>query len=112
MVKFKMQLRLQEGNLQGCKALDLARRFNLTETTCIYSLGFNHRVELDVDEAFARTWFPDEETYRIMIPYRFLSPADVEMNYLKDYNQYQIRLNEEMTVERAKELVVAVRKSY
>ncbi len=107
MVNFTIQLLIDYGQIRGCEALDLTRQLKLQETTYICSMGLDHRLDFKVDEAFARAWFPTLESCRMTIPTKYLTPGDVEMNYVQ--NQYQIRLNQKMTVERAKELFVAVR---
>lgn len=109
MVSFRIILEIPYGAIRGCDALDLCRRLKLQETTYMCSMGRDHHVGFDVDEAFARIWFPSEDLCNAIIPTQYLVPEDVRMICTVSH-QYQIRLNENMTLERAKELFIASQK--
>lgn len=99
---FRISLYLKGVKLNGIQALDFCRSKNLPDTVYIYE-SFP-RIDCDVDEMFARSWFPsdcvvsDGETATVDM----LVPGELVLN--------EQRLNfAELSDARIKELFIAAK---
>lgn len=110
---FSISLRLAGESISGIKALDTSRRLGLKDSNDLYfepspSTSGYHAGTARVDESFVRAWFKPEQTEaEAVVPLRFLMAGDVR--YCNDCNSHSVTFAEGMSVERAKELYIAVR---
>ncbi len=100
MVNYRFYLSLDHFSISGLPAVDFCRKFGLEEQDSVWAPG-DVGEKIDVDEAFARTWFGNNVADHAKIDVAWLVDGEIRIE-----DGAKLFLTRHLTLERAKDLYV------